>query len=48
MPQTEIELNPVDFITSGTIGPKGQRIFHLQAGKEKQLEMYLKTLSRRR
>jgi uncharacterized repeat protein (TIGR03847 family) len=37
MPNTEIELNPVDFITVGTIGPKGQRIFHLQAGKDKQL-----------
>ena len=29
-----IELNPVDFVTVGTIGPKGQRTFHLQAGKE--------------
>ena len=37
MPHTEIELNPVDFITIGTIGPKGQRIFHLQAGKGSQL-----------
>jgi uncharacterized repeat protein (TIGR03847 family) len=37
MPNTEIELNPVDFITIGTIGPKGQRVFHLQAGKDKQL-----------
>jgi len=37
MPNTEIELNPVDFITVGTIGPKGQRIFHLQAGKDEQL-----------
>ena len=37
MPNTEIELNPVDFITIGTIGPKGQRTFHLQAGKESQL-----------
>jgi uncharacterized repeat protein (TIGR03847 family) len=37
MPNTEIELNPVDFITVGTIGPKGQRVFHLQAGKDKQL-----------
>jgi uncharacterized repeat protein (TIGR03847 family) len=33
MPRIEIELNPIDFITIGTIGPKGQRIFHLQAGK---------------
>lgn len=37
MPNTEIELKPVDFITVGTIGPKGQRIFHLQAGKGVQV-----------
>lgn len=37
MPNIEIELNPVDFITVGTIGPKGQRVFHLQAGKGRQL-----------
>jgi uncharacterized repeat protein (TIGR03847 family) len=37
MPSKEIELNPVDFITVGTIGPKGQRIFHLQGGKDNQL-----------
>lgn len=37
MPSTEIELNPVDFVTIGTIGPKGQRVFHLQAGKAQQL-----------
>lgn len=37
MPSREIELNPVDFITVGTIGPKGQRTFHLQGGKDKQL-----------
>lgn len=37
MPRVEIELNPVDFVTIGTIGPKGQRIFHLQAGREAQL-----------
>lgn len=33
----QIELNPVDFITVGTIGPKGQRIFHLQGGQGNQL-----------
>lgn len=33
MPGIEIELNPVDFITVGTIGPKGRRVFHLQAGQ---------------
>ena len=32
MANTEINLNPVDFITVGTIGPKGRRVFHLQAG----------------
>src|SRR5690606_7110750 len=37
MPGTEMELNPVDFITIGTIGPKGQRVFHLQAGKKQQI-----------
>jgi uncharacterized repeat protein (TIGR03847 family) len=37
MANQEIELNPVDFITIGTIGPKGQRIFHLQGGRDKQL-----------
>lgn len=37
MPNIEIELNPVDFITVGTIGPKGQRVFHLQAGKAGQV-----------
>jgi uncharacterized repeat protein (TIGR03847 family) len=33
MANIEKELNPVDFITIGTVGPKGQRVFHLQAGK---------------
>lgn len=37
MSKVEIELKPVDFVTIGTIGPKGQRTFHLQAGKEQQL-----------
>ena len=37
MPNTEIDLNPVDFITVGTVGPKGQRVFHLQAGKGSQI-----------
>ena len=37
MPNIEIELNPVDFITVGTVGPKGQRVFHLQAAKGDQL-----------
>lgn len=37
MPNIEIDLNPVDFITIGTVGPKGQRVFHLQAGKGEQI-----------
>lgn len=37
MPNVEIDLNPVDFVTVGTIGPKGQRVFYLQAGQSKQL-----------
>ncbi|MBC8171645.1 MAG: DUF3090 family protein [Anaerolineae bacterium] len=37
MPNIEIELNAVDFVTIGTIGPKGQRTFYLQAGQENRL-----------
>jgi uncharacterized repeat protein (TIGR03847 family) len=37
MPNVEIDLNPVDFVTVGTIGPKGQRVFYLQAGQSTQL-----------
>jgi uncharacterized repeat protein (TIGR03847 family) len=37
MPNQEIELNPVDFITVGTVGPKGKRQFHLQAGQDDQV-----------
>jgi uncharacterized repeat protein (TIGR03847 family) len=37
MANTEIELNPVDFITIGTVGPKGRRLFHLQAGSGSKL-----------
>lgn len=37
MANVEIELNPVDYITVGTVGPKGKRIFHLQAGKGSQV-----------
>jgi uncharacterized repeat protein (TIGR03847 family) len=37
MPETEIELNPVDFLTAGTVGPKGRRVFHLQAGRNSQI-----------
>lgn len=34
MAKTVLELKPIDFITIGTIGPKGRRIFHLQAGHD--------------
>lgn len=37
MPGTDIELDPVDFITVGTVGPKGKRLFHLQAGHGDEL-----------
>lgn len=37
MPNIEVELNPVDFITVGTVGPKGQRVFHLQGAQENRL-----------
>lgn len=37
MSKIDIELKPVDFVTIGTLGPKGQRVFHLQAGKGSQL-----------
>jgi uncharacterized repeat protein (TIGR03847 family) len=33
----EIELNPIDFITIGTVGPKGRREFNLQAGQDAQI-----------
>jgi len=33
----EIELDPVDFITIGTVGPKGKRVFHIQAGRRSQI-----------
>ena len=37
MPHVDLELNPVDFITVGTVGPKGRRLFHLQAGRGAQI-----------
>ena len=37
MANLEIELNPVDFITVGTVGPRGKRIFHIQAGRGSQI-----------
>jgi uncharacterized repeat protein (TIGR03847 family) len=41
MSGTKLDLNPVDFITIGTIGPKGKRIFHLQAGHNDRLVSFL-------
>ena len=37
MPDTEIELNPIDFLTVGTVGPKGRRSFHIQGGNARQI-----------
>src|SRR4051812_46095395 len=37
MANVEIELDPVDFITMGTVGPKGKRMFHIQAGRGSQI-----------
>ncbi|GAB4312364.1 MAG: DUF3090 domain-containing protein [Phototrophicales bacterium] len=37
MAAEELELNPVDFITIGTVGPKGKRVFYLQAASGDQL-----------
>lgn len=37
MPYQEIELLPVDFVTIGTVGPKGRRQFNLQAGRDQQV-----------
>lgn len=41
MPRSELEIKPVDFITIGTIGPKGQRVFYLQAGKDNRLVSFV-------
>ncbi|GAB1421274.1 DUF3090 domain-containing protein [Anaerolineales bacterium] len=37
MPKSELDLNPLEFITIGTIGPKGKRVFHLQAGYDNRI-----------
>ncbi len=37
MPSGEIELRPVDFLTVGTVGPRGQRVFYLQGAQEDEL-----------
>lgn len=41
MARMELDLNPVDFVTIGTIGPKGKRVFHLQAGHEGRVVSFL-------
>lgn len=41
MSRTEIELRELDFVTIGTIGPKGQRVFHLQAGYGSQIFTFI-------
>lgn len=37
MNHIDIELKPIDFVTIGTVGPKGKRMFHLQAGREEKI-----------
>lgn len=37
MPRIEIELSPVDHITSDALGPPGQRVFYLQGTKDLQI-----------
>lgn len=41
MARTELDLNPVEFITIGTIGPKGNRTFHLQAGHDGKIVSFV-------
>lgn len=37
MADNEIEIDPVSFITVGTVGPKGRRRFYLQAAQDDRL-----------
>jgi uncharacterized repeat protein (TIGR03847 family) len=37
MDRKEIDLRPVEHITSGAVGPPGKRVFYLQARKDKQI-----------
>lgn len=37
MPNQEIELDTIDFITIGTVGPKGRRQFNMQVGQGSQV-----------
>lgn len=41
MARLDLELRQLDFITIGTIGPKGQRVFHLQAGHGDKLYTFI-------
>lgn len=41
MAKVDLELRQLAFITVGTIGPKGKRIFHLQAGVEGKLYTFI-------
>jgi uncharacterized repeat protein (TIGR03847 family) len=36
MPRVEIELNPITRITTDAIGPKGKRVFYIQASTEEE------------
>jgi len=37
MPGLELDIKPADFVTIGTVGPKGRRVFYLQAGQGTQI-----------
>jgi len=37
MPRIELELNPVDHITTDALGPKGERVFYIQGTKDTQV-----------
>lgn len=41
MARTELEWDSIDFITIGTVGPKGKRTFYLQAGRGGRLATFL-------
>jgi len=41
MAKTELEWDSIDFITIGTVGPKGKRTFYLQAGRSGRLATFL-------
>lgn len=37
MPGFERDMKPVDFLTVGTVGPRGKRVFYIQGGKDGEL-----------